>query len=231
VAVRPSRSEVLSTRPIYLPIVPSNRLTEIVPEKGKRRLATTGITLFSDVASAELPDIETLKEALKGEGIIVDSHGDFFASRLILMTGTRRREAAAAAANALAWARVRNPSRREYAMLPLRGEIDHEMARLHARLHPGFGSGGLDGGRYGGDLLYDAAGVQQVYRDLLPEAWSVAGRAVVITDRALAAWDEEERAWRRQHATAGTPGVVAVSAELSLSQLATLVRLAAATSA
>lgn len=223
-AVRPARSEVLSTRPIYLPVVPSKELREIAPEGGRRPVSTAALALFIDVVPADVVDIEALTAGLKAQGIDAEPQGDLFAGRLVLMSGTERREVAAAAANALAWARIATASKREYRMLPLRGEIDYESARLHARLHPSFGSGGLEGGRYGGDLLYDAGAVQQVYQELLPRAWATSRRAVVVTDRALAAWDEGEGAWRRRDVIVGAPGLVSVRKGVTISELVALVR-------
>src|SRR3990170_1335854 len=213
-AIRPARKNALSTRPVYLPLVPSKALAGVAAGAreagGGPQADRAAAVLYTDLASAQDVNLQKIVGVL--DAAAVEERGDFFASVLVAMSGTVRREAVAAAANDLAWARIRAPGEREFRMLPLRGEIDNEMARLHASLHPGFGNGGRDGGQYGADILYDGEAVQSVYKDLLGKGRKgPKGRVLVVTDRRLAAWNEAAALWTVSAAVAGAPVVVSIA--------------------
>ncbi len=209
-AVRPDRKDPISTRPIYLPVVPSKELNELAPRLPK---SDADLAVYTDLlAQRQLDASEIAAAATVVLGRRAEAGGDFFARILVAMSGTRRREAVAAAANAMAWARVRNLLKETYRAVPLRGEVDYERARLHARLHPEFGEGGLSAGGYVVDLLYDAAAVQGIYADLLQKPRAIAA-SIVVTDRRLVSWDAGAGRWQPVSSVVGNPFVLALPSE------------------
>jgi hypothetical protein len=125
---------------------------------------------------------------------------------------TEVRQMVAAAANAMAWARVRDTSRQEYRVLPLRSEVDQEEARLRGRSQPAYE--GVSHPKGGYSSFYDAAALQEAYRGLLGDE-----PAIVLTDRRLASWSSAE--WSEISVVAGNPTLLSVP-DVALRQIDTL---------
>jgi hypothetical protein len=131
-------------------------------------------------------------------------------SSLLGRPQTEVRDAVAALANRLAWARIRDPDKQNYRSLPLRGEVDGEEARLRARSLPEYE--GLTGPPPSPALLYDVAEVQAAYRELLHEGKEDgADTRIVVTDRRLAHWDADAGKWSRLAVLEGAPIVASVA--------------------
>jgi hypothetical protein len=199
-AVRPKRKNPVSTRPIYLPRVPAKELRETA--KAGAAKGAPGLRVYADGATVEF-DIKGLAQRLGG------ATGGEVVSSLVGRPQSEVRDAVAALANRLAWARIRDPAKREYRMLPLRGEVDHEEARLRARTLPEYED--RETRVPPADALYDGPEVQAAYRDLL--ASDDAGTTnVVVTGRRIACWDESAKGWTPAAVLPGIPVLASVGA-------------------
>lgn len=202
--VRPTRSNPLSTRPVYLPKVPAKELQEAA--KAAKAAPDDAVRVYVDGDAGGLDVKELagrLSEALGRQAVVM---GDV-ASALAGRPQTEVRRIVATAANAMAWARVRDVSKEDYRMLPLRSEVDAEEARLRGRSQPSYGGVSHPGGEYG--YPYDAAALQEAYRGLLGDE-----PAVVLTDRRLVTWSGSE--WSATPRLMGNPLVLSVSVPSSI---------------
>ena len=197
--VRPTRSNPLSTRPVYLPRVPAKELQEAAT--AAKSAPGDALRVYVDGKTGAL-DVEALagrlSKTLERRTVVM---GDV-ASALAGRPQTEVRRIVATAANAMAWARVRDPSRKEYRVLPLRSEVDAEEARLRGRSQPSYGGVSHPGGAY--EYPYDAAALQDAYRSLLGDE-----AAVVLTDRRMVTWSGAE--WSATARLAGNPLVLSLS--------------------
>ena len=200
-AVRPRRKDPISTRPIYLPRVPARELRGT--EQGAATVGEASLRIYLDGAALG-PDLEDLARRLGVEVGRPSAFAGDLASALAGRPQTQVRDAVAAAGHRLAWARVRDPEDREYRVLPLRGEVDQEEARLRGRSQPEYE--GLRGPSPPAGLLYDGAEVQAAYRELLAgQSEDAAVTCVVLTDRQLGRWDEQSKTWTSVSVVSGVP--------------------------
>ncbi|MDI6858557.1 MAG: hypothetical protein QME71_09625 [Dehalococcoidia bacterium] len=197
--VRPTRSNPLSTRPVYLPKVPAKELQEAA--KAAKTAQGDAVRIYIDGDARGL-DVERLagrlSEALGRQAVVM---GDIVAA-LAGRPQTEVRRIVATAANAIAWARVRDVAKEDYRILPMRSEVDAEEARLRGRSQPSYGGVSHPGGEY--EYPYDAAALQEAYRGLLGDE-----AAVVLTDRRLVTWSGSE--WSATPRLTGSPLVLSVS--------------------
>lgn len=199
-AVRPKRKNPVSTRPIYLPRVPAKELRETA--KAAAAKEGPGLRVYVDGATVDF-DIKGLAERLGG------AVGGEIVSSLVGRPQSEVRDAVAALGNRLAWARIRDPEKQEYRILPLRGEVDHEEARFRARTLPEYEDRETRVPPAG--ALYDGPEVQAAYRDLLaPEGDGITN--VVVTDRRIACWDEGGKRWLPAVVLPGVPVLASVNA-------------------
>lgn len=197
--VRPKRSNPISTRPVYLPRVPAKELQQAAKAAGA---AAGAVRIFFEADAGDL-DVETLAKRLEetlGRRVVLMGEP---LSALAGRPQTEVRQRVAAAANAMAWARVRDVSRKDYRVLPLRSEVDQEEATLRARSQPEYK--GLSHPRVSPDFLYNAAALQGAYRELLGEE-----TALVVTDRRLAWWSAAGGRWSETELAAGIPTLLSV---------------------
>ncbi len=199
-AVRPKRKNPISTRPIYLPKVPAKELRETA--KAGAAKEAPGLRVYVDGSTVDV-DIAALAEHLGG------AVGGEVVSSLVGRPQSEVRDVVAALAGRLAWARVRDPEKQEYRMLPLRGEVDHEEARFRARTLPEYED--RETRVPPADALYDGPEVQAAYRDLLASNDGGATN-VVVTDRRIACWDEKAKRWTPAAVLPGIPVLASVSA-------------------
>ena len=199
-AVRPRRKDPISTRPIYLPRVPAR---ELRGEQGSPTVGEASLRIYVDGVPPGL-DVEDLARRLGVEVGRPSACAGDLASALAGRPQTQVRDAVAAAGHRLAWARVRHPEEREYRVLPLRGEVDQEEARLRGRSQPEYQ--GLRRPLPPAGLLYDGAEVQAAYRELLAgQSEDAAVACVVLTDRQLGRWDEQSKTWTPVSVVSGVP--------------------------
>jgi len=207
-AVQPKRTNPTSTRPVYLPRVPAKELEEAA--KGISAVQGAAFRVFTD---GDLSGFEI--GALAGrlsqtEGRVASFEGELVAV-LAGRPQTEVRQTVSAAGHRLAWARVRDASKQDYRVLPLRGEADEEEARLHARTQPEYEGVAKPPLTFG--LLYDGEEVQAAYRALLGEGERAGAVCIVVTDRRLGRWDAEAKRWTAQDVLAGSPIVASAGSE------------------
>lgn len=202
--VRPTRTNPLSTRPVYLPRVPAKELQEAA--KAAKAAPDDAVPIYVDGETGGL-DLEALagrlSETLGRQTVVVNDIVAALAGR----PQTEVRRMVATAANAIAWARVRDASKEDYRVLPLRSEVDSEEARLRGRSQPSYSGVSHPGGEY--EFPYEAAALQEAYRALLGEQ-----AAVVITDRRMITWGGA--GWSATARQAGNPFVLSVSGPSSV---------------
>jgi hypothetical protein len=161
--------------------------------KARTAQGRPGLCIYTDGPTGDL-DIEELAQSLGRSQARPVTVGGELVSALIGRPHTEVRDAVAALAHRLAWARVRDPAKQEYRVLPLRGEVDQEEARLRARSLPDYE--GIRAPSPPARVLYDGAEVQAAYRELLPQDNDDGSSIyVVITDRRLARWDANAGSW------------------------------------
>ncbi len=208
-AVRPKRKDPISTRPIYLPKVPAKELRELADVRTSKR--GPGLRIYADGAPGDL-DIEELAQSLGRSQARPFTVGGELVSALVGRPHTEVRDAVAALAHRLAWARIRDPAKQEYRVLPLHGEVDQEEARLRARSLPAYE--GIRAPSPAARVLYDGAEVQAAYRELLPQDNDDGSNTyVVITDRRLARWDANAGSWTSLTALSGLPVLVSAGSQ------------------
>lgn len=214
-ALRVRRRNLLSTRPIYLPAVPARALqapsasyvtAEPLPEEA---VATVHIYTEGRLGS---PDPDWLARqlydmkpplALVVEGEVPVRH--------LPRARTEARDRIAAAARALAWARLRERGLRRHRVVPLRGEVDEECERLRARVRPHL-TGLVRRAAPPPTALYEGAGVQAALRELLAAEVLTPDRIhIVVTDREIARWNREMRRWVTVPVVSGAPLLVSAS--------------------
>jgi hypothetical protein len=198
VAVRPRRANPISTRPIYLARVPAKEAQRLgaVWSPGE-------IRLFLDVSVSI--DAGGLVAKLSSETSRPLTIVGSITSALAGHPQTELRQTISSLGNRLAWARIRDESKREYRLLPLRGEVDAEEALYKARTQPEYG--GVSHPAPAAGPMYDAAAVQAAFADVLNE-----GTDLVITARQLAAWDSRASRWTAVGAIRGSPAVISTAA-------------------
>ena len=122
-AIRPARKNALSTRPVYLPLVPSKALAGVAAGAreagGGPQADRATAVLYTDLASAQDVNLQEIVGVL--DAAAVEERGDFFASVLVAMSGTVRREAVAAAVWLAFSSPVRSPTK---AILDRRYQVD-----------------------------------------------------------------------------------------------------------
>ncbi len=205
-AVRPKRKDPISTRPIYLPKVPARELPRVArptaPTEGLR------VRIYVDGAPADL-DVEGLAQALaRAQTLPTTVEGELLAA-LAGRAHSQVRDTVAALAHRLAWARIRDPAKREYRLLPLHGEVDQEEARFRAWSLPQYE--GLRAPSPAAAALYDADEVQAAYRELIPLEGDGDAICIVITDRRLARWDAAANRWTPVRVLPGVPILASVA--------------------
>jgi len=207
-AVQPKRTNPTSTRPVYLPRVPAKELQEAA--KGMSAAQGAAIRVFADGDLSGF-EVGVLAERLsQAEGRVASFEGELVA----VLSGrpqTEVRQAVSAAGHRLAWARIRDASKQDYRVLPLRGEADEEEARLRARTQPEYEGVTKPPLTFG--LLYDGEEVQAAYHALLGQSELAEAVCIVVTDRRLGRWDAETERWIAQDVLAGSPIVVSVGIE------------------
>ena len=204
-AVQPKRTNPTSTRPVYLPRVPAKELQEAA--KGKSATQGAAIRVFADGDLSGF-EVGVLAERLsQAEGRVASFEGELVAV-LAGRPQTDVRQAVSTAGHRLAWARVRDASKQDYRVLPLRGEADEEEARLHARTQPEYEGVAKPPLTFG--LLYDSEEVQLAYRALLGDYERTEAVCIIVTDRRLGRWDAQAERWMAQDVLAGSPIVVSV---------------------
>ena len=206
-AVRPKRKSPISTRPIYLPKVPAKELRAAAGVGVET--AGAGPRVYADSWAVGF-DADGLAQRLAAGNAPAAVVAGELVSALAGRPHGEVRDAVAAAANRLAWARIGDPEQESYRSLPLRGEVDQEEARFRARTQPEYE--GLQTPAYSMDVLYDGAEVQAAFRDLLPAGDAGATSAVVVTDRRIASWDAGARRWTPLAVLPGDPVLVSVTA-------------------
>lgn len=198
-AVRPKRASPLSTRPVYLPRVAAKELLEAA--KGLKSEAAV-VPAFTD-GDVPAATVETLLPQLAAAiGQEVEMRGPVVAVLSALPQGEVR-QAVSALGNALAWARVKDSSRKDYRTLPLRAEVDEEEARFLARSQPSY-----EGVAHPIPALpfpYDAYAVQAAFSALLREP------AVLITSRRLVTWDDSAGRWSPIPVVPDAPALVSIA--------------------
>ncbi|HUS83207.1 MAG TPA: DUF6775 family putative metallopeptidase [Dehalococcoidia bacterium] len=204
-AVRPGRKDPLSTRAVYLPRVSAKQLQDAANAAPTAPAGRTRV--YIETAPAHL-DVDTLLRHLSEP----QKHAPYFAGELVAALArcpqTQIRDAVAAAANRLAWARIDDATKRRYRRLPRRGDVDQEEAQLKARSQPEYD--GIDRPSLPLDAVYDAAEVQAAYREMLSLAQALP--AVVVTGRRLATWDADRERWAETASLAGDPALVHATA-------------------
>ncbi len=203
-AVRPKRKNPISTRPIYLPRVPAKELREAA--KASAPMEGAGLRIYVDGAPPGL-DIEGLAERLGRAQTSPVAIGGELVSILAGRPHGEVRDAVADAANRLAWARIGDPEKQNYRVLPLRGEVDQEEARLHARPFPEYKGAAAPPPQAG--LLYEGAEVQAAFRELIASAGE--GINVIVTGRRLSSWDASAKKWAPRAVLVGDPVLVSAS--------------------
>jgi hypothetical protein len=196
-AVRPGRANPISTRPIYLARVPSKEAQRpgAVSSPGEVRL-------FLDVCvSIDASEVVAKLSSDIGLPLIVAGS---ITSALARYPQTEVRRAISSLGNRLAWARIRDESKRDYRLLPLRGEVDAEEALYKARTQPEYEGVSHPAPTIG--AIYDAKAVQAAFADVLSE-----GTNLVLTGRRLAAWDDRASRWSAIGAIGGSPAVVSTA--------------------
>lgn len=208
-AVRPKRKDPISTRPIYLPKVPAKELQRVA--KARTSKGRPCLSIYTDGATGDL-DIEGLAQRVgQAAARPVAVEGELV-SALVGRPHTEVRDTVAALAHRLAWARIRDPAKQEYRVLPLHGEVDLEEARFRARSLPEYE--GLQPPSPSAAVMYDEAEVQAAYRELLPQAQGDGGDTyIVITDRRLAYWDVNAGRWTPLTVLSGVPILVSVGSQ------------------
>ncbi|OGO52091.1 MAG: hypothetical protein A2148_09645 [Chloroflexi bacterium RBG_16_68_14] len=205
-AVRPRRKDPISTRPVYLPKVPAKELQEVA--KARTSAAAPGLRIYTDGAPGD-PDIEKLAQLVAQAEAGAAVVGELL-SELAGRPHREVRDTVAALAHGLAWARIRDPAKQDYRVLPLRGEIDQEEARFRARSLPEYP--GLQAPSPPVAAMYDASRVQAAYREVLPQGRDDGGSTyIVITGRRLGRWDAKAGRWTPLAVLPGPPVLVSVS--------------------
>ena len=204
-AVRPKRSNPISTRPVYLPRVPAKELQEAAKARSSVGGAAIRIFVDGDLGGFAIGALAERLSQSEGRAAAV---GGELVSVLAGRPQTEVRQAVSAVGHRLAWARIRDASKQDYRILPLRGESDEEEARLHARTQPEYE--GVDKPPLAAGLLYDGAEVQSTYRELLGESEGAEALCIVVTDRRLGRWDAEAQNWSALEVFPGFPVVVFV---------------------
>ncbi len=197
--VRPKRADPISTRPIYLARVLSKDLPRpaATPSSGAIR-----IFLDADVSI----DAEALVASLKGETKHPLMVAGSVTAALAGQPQTEVRQGVSSLANALAWARIRDTSSRQYRVLPLRSEVDAEEALYKAQTQPRYE--GVSHPLPTAESIYDASAVQAAFADLLNE-----GQYLVITRRQLASWDNRAGKWTTVGIIRGSPAVISTATD------------------
>jgi len=207
-AVKPKRTNPMSTRPVYLPRVPAKELREAA--NAGSAVEGAAIRILIDGAIG-LHDARVLAERVSDyEERPVTFEGDLV-SVLARLPQTEVRQAVAALGHHLAWARIRDVTRQDYRVLPLRGEVDEEETRFLARSQPEYAGVSRPAASTG--LLYDAAEVQSAYRELLPSGEEGDLMDIVITDRRLVLWDARAKGWTPLTILPGTPFLVSMGGQ------------------
>lgn len=195
-AVRPRRANPRSTRPIYLARVPAKEAQQpgAVSSPGDIRVFLDADVSIADALVAELNS--QTERPLTVAGSITSA----FAGH----RHTEARQAISSLGNKLAWARIRDESKPDYRLLPLRGEVDAEEALYKARTQPEYE--GVSHPAPATAPIYDAKAVQAAFAAVLSE-----GINLVITGRRLAAWDNRASRWAAVGAIRGSPPVVSIA--------------------
>lgn len=204
-AANPKRKGI-STLPVYLPDVPVRR----APVKKGEEAAEPQIYVeggFKPEAA------EALAESLVKKGGLAATIAGEMLSSLPRGPQLAFRHKVAIAGRGLAAARILGDVRSD--AMVRRGDVDEEEALLHAKSKPEITNAPED--EIPAGLTYDGSSVQAVYRDLLPKA---KGGNIVVTSRALRAWDKKKRAWVAQPVVAGNPVVVGADAGTDAAALA-----------
>jgi hypothetical protein len=193
--VRPKRTDPISTRPIYVARVASKDLPRPAPP------SSVAIRLFLDAGVSI--DVEALVSELRTEKLPLAIGGGL----LGVLAGrpqTEVRQAVSSLANALAWARIRDPLKQDYRMLPLRGEVDAEEALYKAAAQPRYQGASHPAPSAG--PLYDGYAVQTAFAELLDGAQNL-----IVTGRHLALWDEQSKKWMVVGTVRGRPALVSTA--------------------
>ena len=196
-AVRPRRANPISTRPIYLARVPAKEAQRpgAVSSPGDIR-----VFLDADVSIDADALVSKLNSETKRPLTVAGSITTAFAGH----RHTEVRQAISSLGNRLAWARIRDESKQDYRLLPLRGEVDAEEALYEARTQPEYEGVSHPAPTVG--AIYDAKAVQAAFADVLNE-----GTNLVLTGRRLAAWDNRASRWAAVGAIRGSPAVVSTA--------------------
>ncbi|MBI4300457.1 MAG: hypothetical protein HY677_04915 [Chloroflexi bacterium] len=214
--IRPKRKDPTSTKPVYLPIIPTKAIEGA--RGGAKTLeppAPDGAVLFYTDSHIPGLDLGLVAHAFSvAHGVPAIARGELFAVHLASLMGTERRQEAARLANELAWARIKDPSLRRYEVMPHHGEIDYELTRLHAELHPEFGDAESWASRPSG-VLYDGPRVQGLYREIIPRLDRSQGRVLILTNQLLAKWRERAGRWQTAKKIEGDPLLAMVFKALS----------------
>jgi hypothetical protein len=196
-AVRPRRANPISTRPVYLARVPAKEVQQpgAVSSHGDIRIfLDAGVSIDADALVSKL-NSETERPLTVAGSITAAFAGH---------RHTEIRQAISSLGNKLAWARIRDESKQDYRLLPLRSEVDAEEALYKARTQPEYEGVSHPAPTVG--ALYDAEAVQAAFADILDE-----GTNLVLTGRPLAAWDNRASRWAAVGAIRGSPAVVSTA--------------------
>lgn len=207
-AVRPKRSNPISTQPVYLPRVPAKELQAAAKARSSVGGAAIRIFVDGDLGGFAIGALAERLSQSEGRAAAV---GGELVSVLAGRPQTEVRQAVSAVGHRLAWARIRDVTRRDYRVLPLRGEVDEEETSFLARSQPEYAGVSRPAASTG--LLYDAAEVQSAYRELLPSGEEGDLMDIVITDRRLVLWDARAKGWTPLTILPGTPFLISMGGQ------------------